>query len=132
MPKVEVNLITGRTAQQGIALEEGKTSDAYRASTAHVQLNPIDAEALNLDADEPVQVATLHGSVTVNWKTAKNLDPGTAFFPYGPWANQVIGSNTQGTGMPLYKGLNASVEPAVGQQVLTLTELVQSLRGGQK
>ena len=132
MTRVEVNLISGRTAQQGIALEEGKTSDAYMASTAHVQLNTVDAEALSLDADEPVQVATSHGSVIVNWKTAKNIDPGTAFFPYGPWANQVIGTDTQGTGMPLYKGLKASVEPAAGRQVLSLPELVQSLRGGQR
>jgi formylmethanofuran dehydrogenase subunit D len=111
MLKIEVTLISGRTSQQGAGLEVGKTSEEYFRSTSYVELNASDAEKLGVGDEQPVGVTT-------------------AFFPYGPWANQVFGTDTVGTGMPSYKGVRATVEPATGKPVPTLTELVERLRGG--
>ena len=125
MTKIEVTLVSGRTTKQGIGLEEGKTSKAYIDSVNHVKLNPGDIERLG--PGKNVKVTTIHGSVTVNLEADNNLDMGIAFFPYGPWANQVYASSTDGTGMPLMKGIHASIEPGVGE-VTTLEEIVESLR----
>jgi formylmethanofuran dehydrogenase subunit D len=76
-----------------------------------------------------LEVATSHGSVVVAGRISKGLDEGVAFFPYGPWANQVFGSETDGTGMPAYKGVEATLEPAKGE-VPSLAELVEKLREG--
>ena len=130
MPKIEVTLISGRTSQQGAGLEVGKTSDEYFRSTSYVELNASDAEKLGVSEGQPVGVTTPHGSVVVSARTSQGLDPGMAFFPYGPWANQVFGTDTGGTGMPSYKGVRATVKPATGKTVPTLTELVERLRGG--
>ena len=60
---------------------------------------------------------------------AQGLDAGVAFFPYGPWANRLFSSETGGTGMPSFKGVEATVRLAEGMEVPTLRELVEELRG---
>ena len=90
-------------------------------------LSPDDAETLGVNDKDHVEVTTANGKVTVNWVLDKNLDEGLAFFPYGPWANQVYASDTGSTGMPLMKGVNASIEIGKGK-VLTLDEIVESLK----
>jgi formylmethanofuran dehydrogenase subunit D len=129
MPKIEVTLISGRTSQQGAGLEIGKTSEEYFRSASLVELNTSDAERLGVEDGQPVGVTTPQGSVVVTARTSEGLDPGMAFFPYGLWANQVFGSDTGGTGMPSYKGVTATIEPAAGRPIPTLAELVDRLRG---
>lgn len=131
MAKLKVTLVSGRTAQQGVGLEEGKTSDNYVKSVNHVQLCPEDAAKMKLQEDGAVSVETRHGSVVVYWRPSKELESGMAFFPYGPWANQVYGYETEGTGMPLFKGIEATMAPAKGK-VKSIEELVKSLGGDEK
>jgi len=90
-------------------------------------LSPGDAETLGIKEKDRVVVRTAQGNVTVNWVTDKNLDSGLVFFPYGPWANQVYASGTGSTGMPLMKGIGATIEPGKGN-VLSLEEIVETLR----
>jgi formylmethanofuran dehydrogenase subunit C len=90
-------------------------------------LSPDDAETLGIKENDRVVVTTATGNVTVNWVTDKNLDPGLVFFPYGPWANQVYSSGTESTGMPVMKGIKATIEQGKGS-VPTLEEIVEALR----
>jgi len=129
--KLKVTLVSGRTAQQGIGLEEGKTSDNYVKSVNHVQLCPEDAAKMKLKEGDAVSVETRHGSVVVNWRPSKELEGGMMFFPYGPWANQVYGYETEGTGTPIFKGIEATVAPTKGK-VKSIEELVKSLGGDRK
>lgn len=129
MEKVSVTLISGRTANQGIGLEEGKLSERYINSVNYVQLCPIDAERMNLKPEDHVKIITNYGSVTVNWALDKGLDSRYVFFPYGPWANQVYAASTGSTGMPIMKGIPAIVEPSE-EKVLTIDEIVAALKGG--
>jgi len=76
-----------------------------------------------------VKVSTDHGCVTVNWSGDAGLDRGMAFFPYGPWANQLYASSTDGTGMPQFKGIRATVSASDGK-VPTIQEIVYSMKGG--
>ncbi len=127
MKKIEVTLISGRTARQGIGLEEGKPSDAYVGSVNHVLLSSKGAEKLGAAEGEPVKVTTEFGSVNVHWAVDKNLEDDLVFFPYGPWANRVFASETGSTGMPLMKGIGAVVESGAGD-VPSLGELVELLK----
>ena len=129
MKQLEVVLISGRTADQGASLEVGKTSEQYFKSVTVVELSVADADALGLGDGDLVEVSTPHGSVVVRVRRSEGLDKGLSFFPYGPWANQVFGSYTGGTGMPSFKGVRATIRPAEGRAIPTLTELVEALRG---
>ena len=128
MEKIDVILISGRTSQQGVGLEVGKMSDLYFESVNFVELSVADTETLGIEVGHPVEVATSSGSVVVYGKRSDGLDPGMAFFPYGPWANRVFGSETGGTGMPSFKGVKATIKPAEGRKVPTLMALVEDLR----
>jgi len=128
MKQLEVVLISGRTAKQGASLEVGKTSEQYFESVAVVELSVADADALEVGDGDSVEVSTPHGSVVVRGQRSKGLDRGMAFFPYGPWANQVFGAYTGGTGMPSFKGIRATIRPTEGRPP-TLMELVEELRG---
>jgi formylmethanofuran dehydrogenase subunit D len=128
LEKLIVTLISGRTTNQGVGLEEGKTSEKYIQSVQHVQINPKDAEKLNLKEDDTVKLATEVGEVIVNWKPDERLDQGLVFFPYGIWANQLFDSITDGTGMPSFKGIKAKLSVSLGEQTTSLEEILKKMR----
>ena len=127
MKKIEITLISGRTTQQGVGLEEGKTSEAYAKSVGYIEINPSDAEKIGLREEDLVKVSNENGSVILEWKGAEGLDRGIAFVPYGPWSNQLFGHYTEGTGMPWFKGIPAMIEET-SEKKLTLKEIVEDLR----
>ncbi|MCD6363560.1 MAG: hypothetical protein J7M13_06145 [Synergistetes bacterium] len=106
----EFCLITGRTARQGIALHDGKTTESYKKDVAVVFLNEEDMQELGIEDGMSVLLRTDFGRVVV--RAAKgNLPRGMAFMPYGPWANLLTSSNTHGVGMPDLKGLRLYISP---------------------
>ena len=55
---------------------------------------------------------------------------GIVFIPCGPWANMIVGSETNGTGMPSYKGVNVEVTPAPNEIVLDVKQLLEKVMAG--
>ena len=81
--------------------------------------------SLGITGNNNVKVRTLLGSVTVKAKKSPDrLRSGIAFIPYGPWANMVIDSTTNSTGMPLLKGFNATIE-STNERVFDAIELLK-------
>ena len=133
MPSMNVTLLTGRTLRQGQGKEYGKLSERYWKSVAICEVDPSDLEALGVKAGKPVKITTGTGSVVVRVvKSLRGPHPGRIFVPYGPWASVIIGSKTDGTGMPSFKGVQAVIEPATEEsEVLKLQQLLQ-LHYGEK
>lgn len=129
MKKLDVILVSGRTTEQGVGLEEGKTSERYVKSVQHIQLHPVDAEKLGLKESDVIDVSTESGSISVYWKADKNLDSGLVFFPYGLWANQLYNSKTNGTGMPFFKGTKATITRSSNLKATSIEEIIKRLRG---
>jgi formylmethanofuran dehydrogenase subunit D len=128
LEKLMVTLISGRTSNQGVGLEEGKTSEKYIQSVQYVEINPKDAEKLNIKEGDTVKLATNVGEVIVNWKPDERLDQGLVFFPYGIWANQLYNSFTYGTGMPSFKGIKAKLSLSKSKQTTSLEEILNKMR----
>ena len=124
--KLQVTLITGRTIEQGVGKEQGKTSAAYAESAAVCYVDPQDLKKLKVEENSNVLISTEHGSVVVKaMKSLRGPHIGIIFVPYGPWANAVINPNTNGIGMPSMKGISVQIEPAPNRQILSLTELLK-------
>ena len=104
-------LITGRTPEQGEGLHKGKDSEDYRRATALVEMNPDDMARLAVEEGQIVQVKTATGEVELPVRSG-NLPAGLMFIPMGPVANVLIGTVTESTGMPPFKGLVAEVKRA--------------------
>jgi formylmethanofuran dehydrogenase subunit D len=129
-PKLRVTLLTGRTIEQGVGKERGKTSNEYMESVSVCYMDPQDLKKLGIKEKTNVQVSTAHGSVVV--KALKSLrvpHPGIIYIPYGPWANVIVNPETHGVGMPSLKGIPAEVEPAPDKPVLNLKELLRKQFG---
>lgn len=126
LSKIKVTLLTGRTIDQGTSKEYGKLSNKYKESVAICEVDPDDMKELAIKEDSNVRISTEHGSVIVRAKDSKRgPHPKVVYMPYGFWANLLINSCTDGTGMPTFKGITAQVEPAPNSIVLDLTELLK-------
>jgi formylmethanofuran dehydrogenase subunit D len=124
--KIQLNLITGRTIQQGVAIEGGKEKPAYREACGIIELDAEDFKKLGIYRNTNVRVTSPYGSVIVKAVDAtQGPHPGLGWIPMGPWANQITNPDTYSTGMPTFKGVPVEVEPAPSEPVLLGIELVQ-------
>lgn len=130
MATINVNLISGRSIQQGVAIEGGKEKPAYRTAAGIIELDPSDLKKLGAWKNTNVKVTSDYGSVIVKAiETTQGPHPGLGFIPMGPWANAIINPDTYSTGMPTFKGVPVKVEAAINEPVLLGIELVQKLCG---
>ena len=102
-------LITGRTREQAHGLHKGKDSKAYREATALVEMCPEDMARLAIEEGQTVRLSTTSDQVEIPVKTG-TLPSGMLFIPMGPTANLLIETETEGTGMPTFKGLTVKME----------------------
>ena len=130
MATIHVNLISGRSIQQGVAIEGGKEKPAYRTAAGIIELDPSDFKKLGAWKNTNVRVTSDFGNVIVKAiETTQGPHPGLGFIPMGPWANAVIDPNTYSTGMPTFKGVPVKVEVAINEPIMLGIELVQKLCG---
>lgn len=114
----EFTLVTGRSMAQGRAKEQGKKTREYIRSVTVCEFDPEDLKELGIKSGENVRVSTAHGSVVLEAVESKQAPHrGIIFIPYGAWANMLIGPETDGTGMPSYKGIPSQVSPAPDSSV---------------
>ena len=132
MAKITLNLISGRSIQQGVAMEGGKEKDLYRRACGIIEMDESDFKNLGCWKNTNVRVTSKYGSVIVKAQdTSQGPHPGIGFIPMGPWANQITSPNTYSTGMPTFKGVPVEVEVAMDQPVLPGVELVQKACRGE-
>ena len=117
--------MSGRTLMQGRTMEIGKLSDGYRDAVGYCELDDTVLDALGITAGDPVEVETVHGQVIVKSKKSRAKDPELAFIPTGPYYNVLLDSDTQESGMPKYKGIEAKVFSASGKEVTPLRDLLK-------
>lgn len=127
---ITLNLISGRSIQQGVAIEGGKEKANYRTAAGIIELDHADLKALGIWKNTNVRVTSPYGSVVVKAiETSQGPHPGVAFIPMGPWANSIVDPNTYSTGMPTFKGTPVTLEVAANEPILLGIELVQKLCG---
>ena len=108
MRKIDVKLISGRSIEQGIQIEN-KMSSEYFDVAAVCELNEKDMSKLGIRDEAHVMIKSKFGEVVVLARTDNRNPPGIAFVPMGPWANAVIDSSTGGCGTPQFKGVDVEV-----------------------
>ena len=121
-------LLTGRTIDQGVALEGGKTTKENVRAAAICAFDTDDFKKLDTLVGTPVKIITDHGEVIVySTLSEEGPHPGIIFIPMGPWANQVVNPDSQSCGTPTYKGMKAKVEVIKSGKVLDALDLIKTL-----
>jgi formylmethanofuran dehydrogenase subunit D len=125
--KLRVILLSGRTIEQGVGKEQGKSSQEYFEACSMVYMDAGDMKMLGIKTGENVLITTPAGSVVLKAvKYLRAATPGLIYIPYGPWANAVCSDATTSIGMPSFKGTPAEVEAAPDKPVLTMEQLLKS------
>jgi len=121
-------LLTGRTINQGVALEGGKISKENVRAAAICMFDKEDFKKLDTIAGTPVKITTNFGEVIVySIISEEGPHPGIIFVPMGPWANQLVNPDSQSCGTPTYKGMKAKVEVIKNGKVLDALDLIKAL-----
>jgi formylmethanofuran dehydrogenase subunit D len=124
---LNVTLLSGRTIEQGVGKEKGKSSIEYFDACSMCYMDGEDMKKLGVKNNTNILVTTDNGSVILKAvKYPRAATPGLIYIPYGPWANAVCSDKTTSIGMPSFKGTPAKVEAAVDKKVLTMEELLKS------
>jgi len=128
VPEIKLNLITGRTIQQGVSMEHGKEKPAYRDACGIIEMDSEDFKKLGVWRNTNVCVTSEFGSVVVKAiEATQGPHPGLGWIPMGPWANMLVDPNTYSMGMPTFKGTPVFVDAAgEDEQVLDSIELIES------
>lgn len=125
------NLITGRTVEQGVAIEGFKDKQEYVDAAAIIHIDPSDLKTMNVWPGSSVLVKSQYGEVVVKvLRSPYGPHPGIVFIPMGPWANQIVNPDTDTTGMPSFKGITVTISPAPGQKILNAIDLIKSTTNG--
>ncbi len=119
---LKITLITGRTINQGVYIEN-KTGQDYLEAAACCELNSEDIGLLGGKTGSNVRVKTEYGEVVVTLKDNDGNPDNIGFIPMGPWANAIVDPDTKGCGMPGFKGIPADVE-VTEDKVLLMKELM--------
>jgi formylmethanofuran dehydrogenase subunit D len=123
---LKVTLLTGRTIEQGVGKEKGKSSKEYFDACSMCYMDADDMQKIGVKNNTNIKVTTPNGSVVLRAvKYPRGATPGLIYIPYGPWANAVCSDKTTSIGMPSFKGTPAEVEPAPAMQVLTIEQLLK-------
>jgi len=121
-----MKLITARTLKQGMTMEESKLSQSYQDACAIAFLNENDMAKFNLKEGDLLKAKTSYGEVVVKCGKVV-IDEGNLLIPIGPWANILIGGNTDGTGMPDFKGIDVEILKT-DENILNVKEIIQKLK----
>ena len=125
-PKLNVTLLSGRTIEQGVGKEKGKSSSEYFDACSMCYMDGGDMQKLGVKNNTNILVTTVNGAVILKAvKYPRATTPGLIYIPYGPWANAVCSDETTSIGMPSFKGTPAQVQPAPDKKVLSLEELLK-------
>jgi formylmethanofuran dehydrogenase subunit D len=103
--------ISGRSTNQGRYINIGKDTDEYREMVSTLRMNALDIAQLGLSPGLQVRVRSEWGEALFRCEE-DDLPPGIVFALYGPPTTALMGGQTDGTGMPLQKGLDVEVEAA--------------------
>lgn len=108
MSEISGILITIRTSSQGAAMEKGKLAEEYIKETSTLFVSPEDCDRLKLTKDNKATLKSQAGEVTVTCSPTEGPN-GVFFLPLGPFASQLIGEDTQGTGVPDFKKIPVTI-----------------------
>ena len=100
-----------RTSKQGQQINVGKDTDDYQAIVNTLTMNADDMKELKIAAGGTVRVVSEYGGEATFRCQSGNVPRGMIFVPYGPPTCRLMGSETDGTGMPTSKNWEVEVEP---------------------
>lgn len=124
-------LIPVRTSRQGTSLNAGKLKDDYRDETTTIELHKEDMARLGLKKGDKVRMSGNQSECIVKCKEQKGAGavPGLIFMAYGPISSQFMEADTAGTGMPISKQMEITIEGPLADDGTVISTVPVSAEG---
>jgi len=121
-PELKVKIVTYRDIFQNKAMIEDRFGEEYKNSSALIKLDPSDLKNLNVKEGDTVTVKNSFGNIVVKAEESgyETAHKGIAYMPNSPWSNMLVSDETNGTGVPKFKDIEATVTSAKGAKVTDL------------
>jgi formylmethanofuran dehydrogenase subunit D len=120
MKSIKAIVLTGRSLSQG-KTKGSKFSKEYLESVAVCEIDPNDMKELGVTEGQNVKIVTKWGEAVLKAINSKQAPhKGIIFIPYGLWSSLLMNPETNGTGMPSLKGIEAEVFPAISEEVINI------------
>ena len=126
-------LIPVRTSRQGTSLNAGKLKNDYRDETSTVELHADDMARLGLKKGDTIRMISENGAeAEVKCKAQKGATavPGLIFMAYGPVSSRFMEADTAGTGMPISKQMEITIEGPLADDGSVILVAAADLSGG--
>lgn len=125
---LELRIITIRDIFQDEAGKKSRFSEEYKSQSALIILDKQDLAGLGGKEGQSLLVKNDVGSVVVSARASEDSHPGLAFMRNSPWSNQLVSDATCEAGIPGFKGIKASVQPAEAA-VTDISEILTRMKG---
>lgn len=124
-PEIKVKIITYRDIFQDKAMIENRFGEEYRNHSAIIKLDPADFSQLNVKKGDTVILKNSFGRIVVRAEESgyDTSHRGIAYMPKSPWSNALVSDETDGTGIPRFKDITATVSSAKGEKITEMESL---------
>jgi formylmethanofuran dehydrogenase subunit D len=104
-------LVTVRTGKQGAEMMRGKMNPEYLEEISTLRIHPDDMAELLLTKGQKAKIKSPCGEAIVSCQDS-DVPKKIFILPLGPVANLLVsGADTDGTGIPAWKGQQVMLEP---------------------
>jgi formylmethanofuran dehydrogenase subunit D len=101
--------ISGRTTDQAKGMHIGKLGEFYEKAVSMIEMSASDMEREGFGEGDAVTISSEWGEA-LGWVKKSDIPAGMVFTPMGPVANAITSFDTEGTGMPLFKGFQVNLK----------------------
>lgn len=121
-PEIKVKIVTYRDIFQNKAMIEDRFGEEYKNTSALIKMDPADLKQMSVKKGDTVIVKNSFGNIVVKVEESGYETPhkGIAYMPNSPWSNMLVSDETNGTGVPKFKDIEATVTSAKGAKVTDL------------
>lgn len=127
---LELSIIIIRDIFQDEAGKKSRFSGEYKSQSALIILDKQDLAGLGAKDGQSLLVKNDVGSIVVSARVSEDSHPGLAFMRNSPWSNQLVSDATCEAGIPGFKGIRASVQPAEASAAVTdISEILSRIKG---
>ncbi|MEL4304343.1 molybdopterin dinucleotide binding domain-containing protein [Methanococcoides sp. LMO-2] len=118
-PEHDIKIVTHRDIFQNTALESSRGGEEYISRSAVIKLDENDIKKMGLKAKGRAVLKNSSGRVvvTVEKSEYEEAHEGIGYMTNSPWSNALVSADTNGTGVPKFKMIIATISDGKDEKI---------------
>lgn len=118
-PEYDIRIITYRDIFQNTALESSRGGEKYVKRSAVIKMDENDMKKMGFKENGNVILKNSSGRIVVCVEPSgyEEAHEGIAYMANSPWSNALVSADTNGTGVPKFKMIHATISDAKEEKI---------------